>query len=34
MLAIAVVAVVAGFYFYARIQNLIFLKQLPAETWS
>jgi lipopolysaccharide export system protein LptA len=31
MLAIAVVAVVAGFYFYARIQNLSFLKQLPAK---
>jgi lipopolysaccharide export system protein LptA len=31
MLAIAVVAVVAGFYFYARIQNLSFLKQLPEK---
>ena len=31
MLAIAVVAVVAGFYFYARIQNRSFLKQLPQK---
>jgi lipopolysaccharide export system protein LptA len=31
VLAIAVVTVVAGFYFYARLQNLIFLKQLPEK---
>src|SRR5208283_114484 len=31
MLAIAVVAVVAGFYVYARIQNLTFLKKLPEK---
>ena len=30
-LTVAVVAVVAGFYFYARLQNLIFLKQLPEK---
>ena len=31
VLAIAIIAVVAGFYFYARLQNLGFLKQLPAK---
>jgi lipopolysaccharide export system protein LptA len=31
ILAIAVIAVVAGFYFYARLQNLSFLKQLPEK---
>ena len=31
LLALAVVAVVAGFYLYARIQNLSFLKQLPEK---
>jgi len=30
-MAIAVVVVVAGFYFYARIQNLLFLKRLPQK---
>ncbi len=30
-LAIAVVVVVAGFYFYARVQNLLFLKHLPEK---
>ena len=31
VLAIATVAVVVGFYFYARLQNLVFLKQLPEK---
>ena len=31
VLAIATVVVVVGFYFYARLQNLVFLKQLPEK---
>jgi len=30
-MAIAIVVVVAGFYFYARLQNLVFLKHLPEK---